>query len=698
VVISGSRTKAGRSTADILRATSMDLAMANPIDGATPSETRSDGQQETSRSSHVFKPGIATGSLVEWFERISRLHAHRTAVVCGSTSITYAELNQAGDRIARRLRRMHLPQNAVVALYLDRSVEMLSAMLGVLKAGGAYLPLDATYPVARVIETLQDAQPAILITGQRLAAALPAADAQRLVLDAIPDTLQDLDEPMPEKDAYLPDVPLLVAPDDLAYVMYTSGSTGKPKGVLVTHRNVMRLLKQTQHWFEFNEHDVWTMFHSFAFDFSVWEVWGALLTGGKLVIVPFEVSRSPEDFYRLLSEQRVTVLNQTPSAFFLLNQAEETGHRLPLALRVVIFGGEALQYRALRGWFERHQASGPQLVNMYGITETTVHVTYRVVTERDTQLEGESLIGEPIPDLEIYLLDSHAVPVDEGEMGEICIGGAGVARGYLNRPELTAARFVPNPFGVAGSLLYRSGDLARRRPDGELVYLGRGDGQVKINGFRIELGEVEAVLREYPGVRQVCVIAHADPQGRQRLAAYLVMADDRRLATHSVSEFLSSRLPAQMMPAFYTQIDALPLTGNGKIDRAALPLPAAGTRGSNPEPGSPLQERVSALWRKVLDANDVSLDDNFFDIGGSSLLLIAIRTELQRQLERSIPVTWMFEFTTIRALAEKLQEGGSTAASAPVERVQGSMDAAQEQARRQREAFARIRAVKGGGR
>jgi acyl-CoA synthetase (AMP-forming)/AMP-acid ligase II len=401
----------------------------------------------------------------------------------------------------------------------------------------------------------------------------------------------------------------------------------------------------------------------------------------------------------LLSEQRVTVLNQTPSAFSLLNQIEESGKVLPLALRVVIFGGEALQYRALRSWFKRHGDSRPQLVNMYGITETTVHVTYRVVTEADAQGEMDSLIGVPIPDMQIHLLDPEGRPVAEGEVGEIWVGGGGVSRGYLNRPELNAERFVPDPFGPAGAMLYRSGDLARRRADKELVYLGRGDGQVKINGFRIELGEVEAALSDYPGMQQVCVIAHADQTGRQRLAAYFVA--EKSIEAHLVSEFLSRRLPPQMMPAFYVQMGAIPLTGNGKVDRAALPKPVTGSRVATTEHGSPMQERVAAAWRKVLDTANVGLDDNFFDIGGTSLFLIAVRSQLQEELGRQIPITWMFEFTTIRSLAERLEETGAAAASgAPVGNGAntGALSAAQEQARKQREAFARLRMSKGAAR
>ena len=632
-------------------------------------------------------PRVASGtSLADCFEAIRQRFPDRTAISCGQETISYSDLNRRANRIAQGLLGAHGQIEAsaspqIVAIYLDRSIAQIAAMLGVIKAGFAYLPIDSTYPSARVAQTLEDAAPLAIITDRRLAAGLPEISGTVLMHDQLGTSETPLD-PEPQSTA-----------DSLAYVMYTSGSTGKPKGVLVTHDNVMRLFTQTDAWFHFNEDDVWTMFHSFAFDFSVWEIWGPLLTGGRLVIVPFEVSRSTEEFYALLSEERVTVLNQTPSAFSLIDQVEEAGPVLPLALRYVIFGGEALQYRALRNWFKRHGDSNPQLINMYGITETTVHVTYRVVSEADAHTETDSPIGEPIPDLQLYVLDGDLKPVAEGEEGELCVGGAGVAKGYLNRPELTAQRFIADPFGGVGSLLYRSGDLARRRADGQLVYLGRNDNQVKINGFRIELGEVEAAIAEYPGVRQVFVTAYADHTGRQRLAAYFVTENGAKLEAHTLREFLTPRSPAQMIPAFYIQMESFPLTNNGKVDRKALPVPVTGSVAPAVEAGTPMQERVAAIWREVLEAPNVGLDDNFFDIGGSSILLIRIRAELQKQLDRQIPITWMFEFTSIRTLADKLRgESEPTTANA----ANGSViSAAQEQARKQREAFARMRTAKG---
>jgi amino acid adenylation domain-containing protein len=555
---------------------------------------------------------------------------------------------------------------------------MVAGMLGVIRAGAAYLPVDSSHPSIRVQDTLADASPTAIVTERALAGTLASAAIPIIFLEDVFAASRQTPDGRERETT---------KPDDLAYVIYTSGSTGRPKGVMVTHRNVLRLLAQTEPWFHFNEQDVWTMFHSFAFDFSVWEMWGCLLSGGRLVVVPFAVSRSPEDFYRLLWAERVTVLNQTPSAFSLLIQVEERASVLPLALRVVILGGDALNLRSLRPWFARHGDDRPEIVNMYGITETTVHVTYRRILSGDAEKEADSLIGKPIPDLQIHLCDEHLQPVANGQPGEICIGGAGVALGYLNRPELTAERFIADPSGKEGARLYRSGDMALRRADGELVYLGRADRQVKINGFRIELAEVEAALSSFPGIAQVCVAPYTPADGTPRLVAYYV-TPAAFASSRELGEFLAVRLPAHMRPAFYIPLDVLPLTANGKVDRAALPCPGTPVEPATVLPpvayASAMEEKLAEIWKRVLGNERLGLEDNFFDVGGSSLLLIATRSALQTELNRSIPITWFFEHTTIRALARRLEEEPATnlPATSP----------AQDNARRQREMFARMRA------
>jgi amino acid adenylation domain-containing protein len=447
----------------------------------------------------------------------------------------------------------------------------------------------------------------------------------------------------------------------VAYVIYTSGSTGRPKGVAVTHSNVARLFTATQHWFQFSRSDVWTMFHSYAFDFSVWEIWGALLYGGQLVVVPYRVSRSPAAFRAMLIEEEVTVLNQTPSAFRQLVQLEETSEATnqKLTLRLVIFGGEALDTPMLRSWFAGRGNQPPRLVNMYGITETTVHVTYQPITAETAQ-DHVSVIGGPIPDLQVFLLDRYMQPVPIGVAGEMFIGGAGLARGYLNRPELTAERFVPNPFSSCeGERLYRSGDKARFREDGALEYLGRIDFQVKVRGYRIELGEIESALQQCQSVQQAVVVAHED-HSQKRLVAYVVKkASHEDLRLSDLRRHLEERLPAYMVPAVFIELAGFPLTPNGKVDRKALPNPGTQDRVSEAvfvAPQNELEKTVAAIWQQLLHLDKVSVFDNFFDLGGHSLLIIQVHGAL-RQINQPVLITDLFKFPTIASLAKHLSQG-----------------------------------------
>ena len=450
------------------------------------------------------------------------------AVSCGEQSLSYGELNAQANRLAHRLRRLGVGPGVLVGICVDRSLEMIVGLLAILKAGGGYVPLDPEYPAERLAFLLRDSAAPVLLTQRRLLPSLPEVPARVLCLDA------EAAEFAGESDL---NPPLVPAPDDVAYVIYTSGSTGVPKGVIVSHHNVVRLFTGTQPWFHFDHHDVWTLFHSYAFDFSVWEIWGALIYGGRLVVVPYAVSRSPHEFHQLLLDERVTVLNQTPSAFRPLIAVDQAAHAAgELSLRLIIFGGEALELQSLRPWFERHGDQKPQLVNMYGITETTVHVTYRPLRLADLDEAPGSVIGRPIPDLRLYVLGGDGQPVPISIPGEIFVGGPGVARGYLNRPELSAERFVSDPFrNEPEARLYRSGDLARWLPGGDLEYLGRIDQQVKIRGHRIELGEIEAALAEHPDVREAVVLARENNRDDKRLIAYVVL-DLRGNAVDSQAE------------------------------------------------------------------------------------------------------------------------------------------------------------------
>ncbi|HYG61612.1 MAG TPA: amino acid adenylation domain-containing protein, partial [Thermoanaerobaculia bacterium] len=568
------------------------------------------------------------------------------ALVSDGDRLTYGELESRANQLARFLAARGIGPGVLVGLCLERSFDLVTAILGVLKAGGAYLPLDPDVPPARVAFMLEDSRVPLLLTQEGLRERLPAGAAGVVCLDG--------DEALIAQESPAPwSAPS--SPDDPAYVIYTSGSTGRPKGVVVRHANVTRLFEATAPWFGFDGADVWTLFHSYAFDFSVWEIWGALLYGGRLVIVPYRVSRSPADFHALLAREKVTVLNQTPSAFRQLSWIDQEREPGTLALRLVIFGGEALELQSLAPWLDRYGDARPRLVNMYGITETTVHVTYREISRADLQAGRGSVIGRPIPDLTLHVLDRRGNLLPMGVPGELYVGGAGLAQGYLARPELTAERFVPDPFGsVPGARLYRSGDLARRLVDGDHEYLGRIDRQVKIRGFRIELGEIEAALASYPGVREVTVMAREGAaSGERRLVAYVGAAAEP--APGALRAYLAARLPDYMQPSAVVTLPSLPLTANGKVDHGALPDPNAVLAGHR-EPETELERALAGLFRDILKAGRVGIDDDFFALGGSSITGAMLINRLQRELGEIVQVVVIFDHPTVGRLAAYLRE------------------------------------------
>jgi amino acid adenylation domain-containing protein len=466
-----------------------------------------------------------------------------------------------------------------------------------------------------------------------------------------------------------------VAPDNLAYVIYTSGSTGQPKAVMVTHRSVNRLFNATEAWFHFDAQDVWTLFHSLTFDFSVWEMWGALCYGGRLVVVPYWKSRSPAEFCEILAREKVTVLNQTPSAFRQFAAAEErVSSTESLPLRLVILGGEALAPGSLKSWFDRHGDERPELINMYGITETTVHVTYRRMRVVDCQ--GPSVIGEPIPDLELLLLDPDLKKVLVGKTGEIHVGGAGLARGYWRRPELTKERFIQHPFRKEpGARLYKSGDLARSLPGGDIEFLGRADQQVKIRGFRIELGEVEAALSKHPKVREAVVTAQQDRAGENSLAAYVVAREEPAPTTAELRDFLKQYLPDYMIPAGFMFLEELPLTHSGKVDRPRLPdwIPAPDKAGpTTVAPSTFVERQLMKIWARVLGAQSFGVRESFFDLGGHSLMAVRLLMEIQKKFEQAVPLSWLYAAPTIEQFARLLTEGEASLPSSELGHLRGS--------------------------
>ncbi|MCZ4087496.1 non-ribosomal peptide synthetase, partial [Streptomyces antarcticus] len=610
----------------------------------------------------AITPADVQDSVHELFEAQVARTPEAVAVIADGMSLTYAEVDARANRLAHHLRTLGAGPESLVGVCLERGADLIPTLLGVLKSGAAYLPLDPANPADRLAYVLGDAGAAVVVAqSSTLGLIEDAHDGPFVVLDRDREVLAAAPATAPEHRS---------GPDNAIYVIYTSGSTGKPKGVTLTHANVVRLMVTAQEHYAFDGTDVWSMFHSYAFDVSVFEMWGALLHGGTLVVVPREVTSSPEEFLDLLVEHEVTVLSQTPSAFRSLVAAAADGDRRVkrLSLRAVIFAGEKLEISELRPWTEKLGLGRVALVNMYGITETTVHTTYHRLIKRDLEPGAGNPIGRPLSDLTVHLLDSRGDLVPVGSRGEIHVGGPGVARGYLNRPELTAERFVPDPFGPAGSRLYKSGDLARRRPDGSLEFLGRIDHQVKIRGYRIELGEIEAALAGHPEVRDAVVIAREDTPGDKRLVGYLVPRGETAPDPGDLRAWLGRILPHYMVPAAYETIGKIPLTANGKLDTRALPAPgrSAFARSAYVAPRSPVEERIAAIWRDTLGADRVGVRDGFFDLGGDSIKAVML-VGAMREAGFEVAAREILEHQSIEALGERLSRRGPATAVRPVE-------------------------------
>ena len=604
----------------------------------------------------------------ELFEEQVKNNPDAIALVFEEQQLSYQQLNQRANQLAHYLiTEKQIKPDTLIGICLERSLEMVVAILGVLKAGGAYVPLDPAYPEARLAHMIVDAELNTIVTHSTLLEGLPIKDQHALCLDT--DQTQTLLKKQSKQNPSGKDLGLTA--NHLAYVIYTSGSTGTPKGVMVSHHNVYRLMAQSRDYFDFTDQDRWTLFHSYAFDFSVWELWGALSFGGRLVVVPYWVSRSSADFYRLLQQERITVLNQTPSAFNALiqedqNQVVETANKL--ALRYVIFGGEALVFNALKPWFDKHGDQQPELINMYGITETTVHVTYRRLSHNSLEKDPRrSLIGKPLKDLGVVLLNPAQQLVPLGVSGELYVRGGGVSRGYLNRTELTDDRFVQLPKLSPGERYYRTGDLARYTAEGDLDYLGRIDHQVKIRGFRIELGEIETALSTHPQIKDVIILAKGEASDK-RLVAYVAQetaqaGDTSTDLQEQLQQHLAQQLPDYMIPSVFVVLEKFPLTPNGKIDRKSLPEPDfSGRQAEYLAPQTELEKMLCDIWQTVLGVERVGLSDNFFQLGGHSLLLMQVIARLQ-QAGFSLAVRDLFGAPTLGALASHIETTTETRAA-----------------------------------
>ena len=583
----------------------------------------------------LHAPVPAGVSIPELFAAQAARAPEAVAITCGDRSWTYREIDESSNRLAGLLVEYGAGPGECVAVLAERSAQAVIAILAVLKAGAAYLPIDPGLPAARIEFMLTDAIPvAAIVTPADLRSRLGACNLQ--VLE------------MRDAEAHpLPGTPLPApSPENIAYIIYTSGTTGTPKGVAVPHRNVTQLLESAYGELELGQ--VWSQCHSLAFDFSVWEIFGALLRGDRLVIVPDSVVRSPEELHAMLIREQVSVLSQTPSAFYALSP--ELGQQLKL--QSVVFGGEALEPHKLGKWLHNHPGL-PRLINMYGITETTVHASFREIVDGDID-SNASPIGVPLAHLAFFVLDGWLRPVPEGVVGELYVAGRGLTYGYVGRSGLTASRFVACPFGEPGERMYRSGDLVRWGVDGQLQYLGRADEQVKIRGYRIELGEVRTVLTGLSGVAQAVVVVREDRPGDKRLVGYITgTADPADIRTR-----LADRLPNYMVPAAVIALDELPLTVNGKLNTRALPAPDYQQSSEYRPPATPVEEILAGLYARVLGVQRVGVDDSFFDLGGDSLSAMRLVAAVTTGLDAHLEVRTLFEAPTIRQLASRLDAGG----------------------------------------
>lgn len=602
-------------------------------------------------------------SIPELFEARVEQTPDAIAVVLGTEQLTYGELNRRANQLANHLRALGVGPEVPVAICLERSLEAVIGLLGILKAGGAYVPLDPAYPKDRQAFVMQDAQVPVLLTLEKFLTALDMQHAKVICLDT---GWQAIARECGENPG------CLTCPENLAYFIYTSGSTGQPKGVLVSHGAIAAHCQTVQSCFELDPGDVVLQFASLSFDVSLEELLPTLITGARLVVMGPNVWH-PADLHQKISEFGITVLN-LPTAYWqeLAREWADVTEWVPdIQPRLFIIGGETMSPDVLRIW-RRTPVRSARLLNAYGPTEATVTATvYDIVPgARDNSTHERVPIGRPLANRAIYILDQHGNPVPVGVQGDLHIGGTGLARGYLNQSDLTAEKFILDPFSTEpGSRIYKTGDLARYRPDGNIEFLGRADQQVKIRGVRIELGEIEAVLGRHPAVREAVVLAREDTPAEKRLVAYVV-ADE---PTDGLRNFLKDRLPESMMPAAIVLLKALPMTPNGKVDRQALPAPnqsRSALEKTFVAPRDDLERQLALIWQEVLGVQPVGVTDNFFELGGHSLLAIRLFAFIESRLGTKLPLTTVFQGATVEALARILRVQATRGPEQPLVAIQ----------------------------
>ncbi|MGA9770378.1 MAG: amino acid adenylation domain-containing protein [Blastocatellia bacterium] len=621
------------------------------------------------------------------FEAHAIRSADSIAVYFEGSELSYGDLNQRANQLAHYIRKIGVGPEVLVGLFMDRSIEMIIAILGILKAGGAYVPLDATYPKQRLAFMLEDSGVSVLLTMSHLAGALPENRARVVLLDAEDDAIASQSDENPVSG---------VTPDNLAYVIYTSGSTGRPKGTMIRHESLVSYTETVTERYGVVAEDRVLQFCSISFDISVEEIFPCLTSGAVLALRTDAMVSSAQTFLEKAREWELTFMSLPTAYWHELTAALETnGFILPPSLRVIIIAGERALPERLSIWHEAVQGR-VRLINTYGLTESTVVSTICELTDPalSNTGSGEVSIGRPMRNSEVYLMDSNQQPVPIGVHGEMYLGGLLLARGYFKRPEATSDRFIPDPFSFqAGARLYRTGDLARLLPDGDIEFLGRVDNQVKIRGFRVELHEVELAINEHPSVHESIAVVREDMPGRKRIVAYVVAKQGQDVSSSDLRSFLYDGLPEYMVPHSFVMLDTLPLSPNGKLDRAALPAPQS----IRPEmevfyvaPRDEIEQALATIWQEALQVEKVGVHDNFFELGGHSLLLLQVHAKMRELFKRDLPIVELFQYPSISSLAKYLSDGQAEQSSDGSEAVRA--ESSRRSTKRRRDARLRNRA------